>query len=149
MKKAILFLFVLILAACSIGGKSEYTANLEKWQDANITHYRYSIHIGCFCAFTQDMPLTIEVRDGEVLSITKADRTPVAPDDPQFELFSRYATIDRLFSDLKTNLDGAADEVTVTYDPTYGYPSQVNIDKIKEAVDDELALTVSNFERLE
>jgi hypothetical protein len=37
----------------------------------------------------------------------------------------------------------------VFYDPTYGFPSQVSIDYIKRAVDDELGLQVSNFEVLE
>jgi hypothetical protein len=148
MSKLILALLAIVLTACSVGGKSDYDTNLEKWQDAGVSHYRYTLHIVCFCAFTEDMPLTIEVQDGEVVSMTKADGSPVAPDDLNYELFSRYATIDRLFSDLKANLDGAADEVKVTYDATYGYPVQTDIDMIKEAIDDELYLTVSNFEAL-
>jgi hypothetical protein len=148
MKKITLLLLALILTACSAGTKSEYDTNLEKWQNANIDHYRFSLSVICFCPGTDKMPLDIEVQNDEVVSMTYADGTPVPADDVQLEFFSSYATIDRLFSELKTNLDGAADEVTVTYDPTYGYPAQVNIDMIKEAIDDELYLTVSNFEAL-
>jgi hypothetical protein len=36
----------------------------------------------------------------------------------------------------------------VSYDPAYGFPQTANIDVIKEAVDDELSLTVSSFETL-
>jgi len=57
-------------------------------------------------------------------------------------------TIDRIFSELETDINGAADEVVVKYDPTYGFPTEASIDFIKEAIDDELYLTLSNFEEL-
>jgi len=151
MKRIILLLVALAVAAvaCSPGTKSEFEANRDKWQRANIDHYRYALRVICFCPSTDRMPLSVEVQNGEVVALMYADGTPVTADDPQYQFFSRFTTIDSLFADLKTNLDGAADEVVVTYDPTYGYPVQVNIDMIKEAIDDELALTVSDFERLE
>lgn len=148
MKKLIPLFLALVLAACSAVPKSEFDSNLEKWQKADITSYRFSVFVGCFCAFVENMPLTIEVRDGEVASMTKADGSPVSLDDPDYEYFTRYATIDRLFAELKTALDGAAEEVTVTYDSVHGYPAQVYIDFIKLAADDELSLEVSNFEVL-
>jgi hypothetical protein len=36
----------------------------------------------------------------------------------------------------------------VEYDPTYGFPTNVQIDFIKNAADDELSLFVPSFERL-
>jgi uncharacterized protein DUF6174 len=149
MKKLILIvLLCFMLAACSFGAKSEFDTNHAKWQNAGITHYRYSLFIGCFCAFRDKMPLSIEVKNGEVLSMTVSDGTPILPTDPQFETFSHYSTIERIFSALKADLGGDADEVTVTYDSTYGFPLQINIDFIKQAADDELSLTVSKFEKL-
>ena len=47
-----------------------------------------------------------------------------------------------------TNHPSAADEVTVKYDATYGFPTEATIDVVKEAIDDELYLTISNFEEL-
>ena len=46
------------------------------------------------------------------------------------------------------DLNGAADEVIVKYDQTYGFPTDVTIDFEKQATDDELYLTLSNFEKL-
>jgi hypothetical protein len=149
MKTISLLLLALVLAACSPGTKSEYDTNLEKWQNANVDHYRYSLSVICFCPGTDKMPLGIEVQNNEIVSMTYADGTPVPAADVQREFYSSFATIDRLFSELKTDLDGAADEVTVTYDRTYGFPTQINIDRIKEATDDELYLTVANLEALE
>ena len=148
MKKIVLIILALILTACSSNKKSEFDRNQEKWQKANVSHYRYLLFVGCFCPFTEKMPLNIEVKDGDVLSITYADGTPISAIDPEFEFFSRYGTMERLFSELEADLAGSADEVTVSYDPAYGFPQTANIDVIKEAVDDELSLTVSSFETL-
>jgi ABC-type glycerol-3-phosphate transport system substrate-binding protein len=146
MKKILLAVMALLLAACS--SASEFDSNLEKWQGMGITHYRYQLMIGCFCPFGQDMPLTIEVENGEVASILRADGAPVDSSDPSFETYSAYATIDLVFSELESNLT-EADEITVTYDPLYGFPGEISIDYIKEAMDDELYIQVSNFESIE
>ena len=77
MKKIILLLLALMLTACSFGAPSELDKNRQTWQDAGITHYRFSLHIGCFCAFRDQMPLTVEVQNGEIVSMTYADGTLV------------------------------------------------------------------------
>ena len=148
MKKIILLLLAFILAACSFGSRSELDKNRQRWQSAGITHYRFTLFIGCFCPFSDQMPITVEVQNGEVISMKASDGTPIAATDPGYETFSRHATIDRIFSTLEAGLAGDADEVTVTYDPTYGFPSEINFDYIKNAMDDELSLSVSKFEAL-
>jgi uncharacterized protein DUF6174 len=150
MKKLLLIVMAFILTACvsanALGGQSEIEQNQEKWQDAGISHYRFDLSISCFCVFTQDMPLIIEVQDGKVVSMEFQSGNPI---DPSLtELFNRYATIDKVFAELEAGLNGAADEVTVKYDPTYGFPTEATIDVEKQATDDELYLTFSNFEQL-
>ena len=146
MRKLIFIFMALFLAACSMGNQTEIERNKEKWQDANVSHYRYNLFVGCFCVFSQDMPLVIEVKDAEVVSMEYQNGNEI--DASSRELFEKYATIDRIFSELAKDINGEADEVIVTYDPTYGFPAEINIDFIKDAIDDELALTVSNFEKL-
>ena len=146
MRNLIFIFIVLALAACSMGSQTEIARNKEKWQDANITHYRYNLTLGCFCVFRQDMPLVIEVMDGKVVSMEYQNGNPI--DATNREFFERFSTIDRIFSELEADLAGAADEVTVTYDPTYGFPVEVSIDYVKEATDDELYLTISDFQVL-
>ena len=147
MKKIILIMLVFILAACSAGG-SEFSRNEQKWTDANIQHYRFSLNVGCFCAFRDQMPLSIEVLNGEAVSITSSDGSLVTATDPNYEFYAPYVTINKLFSELKANQGGGADEVTVTYDATYGFPSEITFDFIKDAIDDELYLSVLGFEAL-
>jgi hypothetical protein len=149
MKKLILFVLIFVLAACTASAPSEFERNTAKWKDAGVTHYRYSLFIGCFCPFMEQLPLIIEVKDGEIVSMTSFDGTPVDTQQPFYELFERYATIDRIFLELDTVLKGEAEGVVVAYDSVYGYPANIAIDYIKEAIDDELSLQISNFEVLE
>jgi len=151
MKKFLLVLMTLVLAACTavgnaMGSQSEIEQNKENWQDANISHYRYNLHISCFCVFVENMPLVIEVQDGEVISMEFQNGNEIDPS--LLELFDKYATIDRLFAEIEADLNGAADKVTVEYDPIYGFPTKADIDFVEEAIDDELYLTISNFEEL-
>jgi len=151
--KKLLFIFILmslVLTACAAGvasgSQTEIGQNKEKWQDANISHYRYHLHLSCFCVFTENMPLIIEVQDGKVVSMEYQNGKEIDPS--LLELFKKYETIDLIFAELEAGLNGAADEVTVKYDPTYGFPTEATIDMVKEAIDDELYLTISNFEKL-
>jgi hypothetical protein len=152
MKKLLLVLMTLVLAACTAiagaaGNQSEIEQNQEKWQDANISHYRYNLHISCFCVFVENMPLVIEVQDGEVTSMEFKNGAEIDLTIRQ-DLFDKYATIDRIFAELETDLNGAADKVTIEYDETYGFPTKADIDFLEDAIDDELYLSISDFEVL-
>ena len=149
MKNLLLLTLIVILTACSVGTPSELDRNRQIWQDAGITHYRFSLHIGCFCVFRDQMPITVEVLNDEIVSITFPDGTLVAADDPSYETFAKHATIERIFTELEAGLSGDAEEVTVTYDATYGFPNEIYFDYIQAAADDEISLSVSNFEVLQ
>lgn len=150
MKKLILIVMALILTACAsanaLGNKSEIEQNKDKWQNAGISHYRFNVAISCFCIFSQDMPLVIEVQDGKVISMAFQNGKEI---DPSFtELFNKYATVDKIFAEIEAAQNGGADSVVVKYDATYGFPTEVTIDVEQQAADDELYLTISNFEKL-
>ena len=152
MRNIILIVMTLILAGCAAmgsaqGSQSEIEQNKEKWQDAGISHYRYHLFISCFCVFVENMPLVIEVQDGKVVSMEYQNGNEIDPS--LLELFEKYATIDRVFAEVEAGLNGAADNVVVKYDPTYGFPSEVTLDFEEQVADDEIYLTLSNFEELQ
>jgi len=155
MKKLTLLIAVLALAlsACASAtasanqNQSELDQNWEKWRDANISHYRYNVAISCFCIFSQDMPLIIEVQDGQVVSMEYTSGNEI--DAANREYFARFETIDRIFEQLQKDIGGEADEVVVSYNTPYGFPEEVKIDYVLEATDDEIWLTVSDFEPLQ
>jgi len=148
MKKLILLLLTLAIAACTTGGGTELERNQTKWQDANITHYRFELSVGCFCPFRDLMPITVEVQNDEIVSMIDVSGKTLPTTDPMNEFIVKYATIDRLFSELGSDSFQKADKLTVTYDPTYGFPADINIDFIELAMDDELYLSASAFEPL-
>lgn len=147
MKTFILFLSLaaLLLSSCSILPNRDLNSARARWQNAHISHYRYQLRVGCFCAFMDRMPLTVEVANGAVKSMAYNDGTPVPQDQQQ--TFAAYAPIDKMFA-FTADAVHTADEVKVEYDATYGYPASVQIDRAKNAADDELALSITNFERL-
>ena len=118
----------------------------QKWQEANVSHYRFNLNMVCFCAFAENMPLVVEVQDGQVTSMEYQNGNEI--DTTSLEFFQRYETIDKIFSELEKAAGGEADEVTVSFDDTYGFPEQIDIDFVKEAIDDELVMTISGFEVL-
>jgi hypothetical protein len=126
----------------------ELSANEQKWQAQNITHYRMKVHIGCFCPFFDRMPVTVEVQDGKVLSVTDSQGQPVAEDDP-IRSFGNESlmTIPGIFAYAREALQ-TADETTLSYDPALGYPVSLSIDRIKLAMDDEMSVLISELEVL-
>jgi hypothetical protein len=139
----IVLVLALTLSACS---GSALQSNREKWDSQAIPHYRFNLSIGCFCPYFDIMPLTIEVKDGQVVSMTDVNGQTVRE---EFRAnFEEAATIERLFAIVEEAASGGADEVKVEYDATYGFPSSISIDYIKEAMDDEISYHVLNFEVL-
>ena len=148
MKKILFILVAILMTGCaSLVGQasSEVERAQEKWQDANISHYSYELTISCFCVFSPDMPLVIEVQNGEAVSMTYKSGKEI--DAANMELFQRYDTIDKVFAELE-KAQNEAERVEVTYDETYGFPTQITIDHAEMAADDELYLSISNFEVL-
>lgn len=143
MKKLIFILLIVVLAVtgCNVKG-SDLAQNREKWQAQNVSHYRFQLDIVCFCAFRDQMPLVVEVQDGEVVSIAAVNGSDISISR---EFFTDSDTIDELFALVET-AGKEAEEMTVTYNAEFGFPETISIDYIKEAVDDEIWYTISNFE---
>jgi hypothetical protein len=113
------------------------------WQAQGIDHYRYTLQVSCFCLTDMTRPVTIEVRDGQVVSLTYADDGTAA----NAELFASYSTAEGLF----TIIEEAEAEGAVRLDVVYneaGFPISINIDISELMADEELYLTIAEFERL-
>ena len=148
MKKLFLLALTLLLIACATPVHNDFEGQRRKWQEADIAHYRFELNLICFCPFRHRMPLRIEVLNGQVVMMKDKSGHAVTAMDSDYRYFSRYATFDRLFSELRSNLSGKAYKVAAAYHSSYGFPTRITIDRIKGAADDELSLTVSAFERL-
>lgn len=115
------------------------------WESQDINSYHYTLQVGCFCLVEMTRPVTIEVIDGEVASITYTDDGSAA--DPA--LFERYNSVDKIFAVINDAESQDPARLEVTYDETYGVPLSVNIDISETIADEELYLTVSDFEPIQ
>ena len=148
MRKSLLLALTILLIACATPIRNDSESQWKKWREAGIAHYRFELNMICFCSFRHRMPLQIEVLNGQVVTMKDNTGRPVTAADGDYGYFSRYATFERLFAELRSELSGKADKVVAAYHPHYGFPTRISIDRIKGAADDELSLTVSAFERL-
>jgi hypothetical protein len=138
---------LILIMACSLFSPAnrELDRNRTRWQEKNIQDYRFALDIGCMCPWYEQMPLTIEVRNGEVASITAANGEDISS---YLETYNKHDTIDELFDTIKFAIQNGADEIKVYYDPDYGFPTSILINPMKNAFDDETGYTISDFEVL-
>lgn len=142
---SLFFVFAIVFSACS--GGSEFQQNQKKWDGQNINHYRFAVAVSCFCPFA-GAEVTYEVLNGQVLNESVRSTFDNQIDMAQVsDFYQPYNTIDKVF-DYVGGAIKEADETTIEYDSTYGFPSTVSVDWIKQAIDDEMYLTLSNFEPL-
>ncbi len=138
MRRLTLVLAVAVLAvACDGGGKAEgelETAE-ERWMASGISDYTLVIGYGCFCPPEVRGPFEVTVENGEVVEI-RFDGAVIQPEPgiTPVEVF----TVEGLFAEIRSSLD--ADEITVSYDER-GNPTLIDIDRIANAIDDELTIT--------
>lgn len=129
----------LITAALSLSGCSFFDSRPDY---SGPSDYAFTLRVGCFCPYVG--PLRIVVKDGEVKEVRQLDPVDGGPETLQAWIDSQAMTLDDL-GDLVDRALREADDVDVTYDPTYGFPSDVYIDWYKDAVDDEIGYTVTDY----
>jgi hypothetical protein len=114
------------------------------WESQAIDDYRYTLQVGCFCLVDVTRPVIVEVKDGQVASITYADDGTAA--DPM--LFEQYDSIDKIFALISEAEAQEPARLDVTYDEVTGVPQSINIDISEQMADEELYLEISGFEAL-
>ena len=114
------------------------------WADQGIDDYQYTVQVSCFCMVEATRPVTVEVQDGQAVSLTYADDGTAA--DPA--LFERYDSIDKIFAIISEAEAQEPARLDVTYDEATGVPQSIAIDISEQMADEELYLEISGFEPL-
>jgi Family of unknown function (DUF6174) len=131
-----------------IAQKKPAIANFRKyrrlWNQQNIRNYSYVLSNSCFCIPEARGPVLITVKHGITTSITSVETgQPVNP-----EFFERYKAIPKLFDVIADAIAHKASNLDVQYNPQFGYLTQINIDYNSQQADEELYLTIENFQPL-
>jgi hypothetical protein len=111
-------LSLMVVAACD-DGMADFENAREKWREAAIASYAFDFYEH---AYLSSPPTHITVENGLVTSVAAIRPYPVAG-----RSLSKAPTIERLFEDIEDELTGDHD-VTVTWDPTLGFPAYANFD---------------------
>jgi hypothetical protein len=116
--------------------------NKQLWAKQNISNYRFTVRQTCFCSIESMQPVNIEVRNGKVTSIVPAiDVLSFNRED-----FTNHDSIAKLFDVIEDAIAKEAEHLSVTYHPTLGYPTKIDIDYDQMMADEEISLTIDNLQ---
>ena len=133
----------------SIVSASELQIQRQKWSSLAINSYLYVLRLSCFCGPPIAQPFTVTVRDGVTDSLVDEQGLEVALDDAAFGLVLKFATIEKLFTEVERLTTASYYSASVTYDATYGFPSQISYDAAAWVADDTLLITVSGLDNVQ
>jgi hypothetical protein len=102
----------------------------DRWRQWQPTAYTLTVTQLCFCKGMS--PVTSRVRSGAIES------TAGGIDSDGEEVLPRLGTVEMLFSHVETLARGRDDEVRVTFDPRFGYPTSIDVDRFRGVFDDEM-----------
>jgi len=132
----------IVCAACSLSPFEQQQDDLAvaqaRWRTAALLDYSFGFQRVCFCGSSATRPVTITVQQGAWATLTYVDDGASA----DTSLFRDFLTMDRVFSFLRRALEGHPAAFVGRYDAQLGYPSEVRIDYIANAIDDELGILV-------
>ena len=116
--------------------------NRQLWRNQKLSSYRYTLRVSCFCTPEVTQPVVVEVRNNRVTSITAANTgKPVNQ-----EYFRQYNSVPKLFNIIQNAFAKNAASMSITYHPSLGYPTQINIDENAQMADEERYLTIENLQ---
>lgn len=109
-----------------------------RWQRAGFTDYSYQLDAGCGeCGLIGRFQVT--VRDGEVV-----DAEPLSPYGRD-----RIAELSPTIDEIWERIDDARDQdpyrIALEFDAEYGYPTLVDVDYARNAVDDTFQYEINEF----
>ena len=121
--------------------QAELDRNRAIWEASRAADYSYVLTPICFCP--QDLldPVRISVLGGVVASVVYTE----SGDAPDHDGYGRYVTIDDLFDTIQEAIDRRAAQITVTYDPEVGYPTDTRLDYDARMADEEYRFTASGY----
>ena len=101
--------------------------------------YAYTLRVVCYCVYTG--PVRVTVTDGAVASAVALEEPGGVPQALVDEIALTLAEL----TALTARAEREADDVSVRFDPTYGFPTELSVDWIAEAADDEATYYATDY----
>lgn len=128
----------------------EIERNQAKWESQHITHYRMSLNLLGYGYNYSRMPLTVEVKDGEVITVVDARGETVSPKDHEVTVddYPNGFTIPGMFSYADRTCGESPPAMKVSFNPVLGYPTTIYVDPYTEPCCQDFTIEVRDFEVL-
>ena len=117
--------------------QSELDRNWDRFQATAPLSYSYTVRVTCNCTSDVTRPVTVWVDRGSIEYLLYEDTGRPVP----LSYANSFPSAEQLFDAIQNGIDRRADYIDVSYDPTYGYPTDVYIDYDRRVSSDELVLT--------
>ncbi|MDQ7046890.1 MAG: DUF6174 domain-containing protein [Sulfurovum sp.] len=147
-KSFILSISLLLLTSCGQSNTiidypstehQKLNENKKLWEKSNIQDYSFVVARSCFCL--QEENKLITVSDGTV------SEAKYIPSNTVLDISTEQKRIVDYFDMIQDALDKNAYKVTITYDKTYGFPSDIAIDYDEQIADEEIYYTLTHFQK--
>lgn len=122
---------------------TDVNAAEARWSSLRVSSYRMHQRVACFCGNGGTI-FEVTVSGG---TITRVVNLSTSADVPSRE-FEKFRTVSQLFTEIRSAIPVDGKLISVTYSSAMGYPSQVSLDPIKNAVDDEVTYLTENLAML-
>lgn len=122
------------------GERDSLEAARARWRALGSQSYTYEVNRSCFCLLG-GRRMTVTVQAGAVTAAEFQD----SGTGVEAALLSYVPTVADLFDLIEDALDRNASYFSAAYDPSYGYPTRIEIDYSSSAADDELAISARDL----
>lgn len=126
--------------------QAEFQTNLELWRSRRPIAFEYIVERSCYCAPDYRRPYRVRERDDGRAAIYASPLEPGSqtvdgdPPEPVW-LEDLFVLVGRALTE--------ADEVRVSYDPAFGFPTNISIDWSQQQADEEQYFVVRDFDVIE
>lgn len=147
----LIIIFSLYFSACNGNNKilevieenaklQQLEQNQQLWDNQNINSYQITSQTICFCPSPNEMVITVEEEN-----ISEAFYT-ISGEYLTAQELEYVLTINQHFEIIRDAINQEAFSLDVTYEPTFGYPTEISIDYIEMTVDDEITYLLSSLQ---
>ncbi len=137
---------ILIFISCSSDDdfSDELNANIRLWQSSQIKNYKWNERIVCGeCSgvFFRDVFVVNNSKDTVVFN-----HAELVEGQTYEDIFNDARTVQESFNFIKSLLNQNVAFLNIEYNETYGFPTDIDIDYDRNAVDDEGGYIYTDFE---
>ena len=121
-------------------GQDALDFNQTKWANANLNAYRFTVDVTCFCVPEEDIVFNVN-NDAVTSAFFTPSGVPLNNDR-----LAHARTIDDYFGLIQEGIDEEFAVLEAEYDPDYGFPTRIYVDRASGIADDEVDYRISDLQ---